>query len=387
MKLNIGIIFGGNSTEHEISIISAVQAINNMDTDKYNIIPIYLSKDSKFYYSEEYKKVEVFKDLSTAMRMGSEVLITKKDGELVLIKDSFPFKVLKKIDVMFPILHGYNTEDGSIAGFLEMLGVPYCESDIYASGIGQDKILQKMVLKESGVSVCDYRYFYESEYQKNPEEVLKTVMEIPFPLIIKPSRQGSSVGIGVAHNKDELIEKIEEALIYDEKILIEEVVEDLKELNISVLGDNYSYELSDIEEVYGKDEILSYQDKYMSGAKGSSKGMASTGRKIPADLDEKIKKQMEDMALKAARVLNISGVVRIDFMLDKKTNKLYLNELNIIPGSLAFYLWKSKGIEYKELLDRIINIGIRKYQNKDKKLSSFETNVLQNFNGTKGVKK
>ena len=212
-------------------------------------------------------------------------------------------------------------------------------------------------------------------------------MELPFPLIIKPARQGSSVGIGVAHNKEELIAKIEEALEYDEKILVEEIVVDLKELNISVLGDNSSYELSDIEEVYGKDEILSYQDKYMSGAKGASKGMASTGRKIPADIDKNIQKEMEDMALKAAKALNISGVVRIDFMLDKKSNKLYLNELNIIPGSLAFYLWKSKNVEYKELLDRVINIGIKKFQNKNKKLSSFETNVLESFNGTKGVKK
>lgn len=387
MKLNIGVIFGGNSTEHEISIISAVQAINNMDKDKYNVIPIYLSKDSKLYYSEEYKKVENFKNLSSAMKMGTEVLLTKKSGELVLIKDSFPFKVIKNIDVIFPILHGYNTEDGTIAGYLEMLGVPYCESDIYASAIGQDKILQKMVLKESGVRVCEYRYFYESDYLKDQEKVLANVMELPFPLIIKPARQGSSVGIGVAHNKEELIAKIEEALEYDEKILVEEVVVDLKELNISVLGDNSSYELSDIEEVYGKDEILSYQDKYMSGAKGASKGMASTGRKIPADIDKNIQKEMEDMALKAAKALNISGVVRIDFMLDKKSNKLYLNELNIIPGSLAFYLWKSKNVEYKELLDRVINIGIKKFQNKNKKLSSFETNVLESFNGTKGVKK
>ncbi len=387
MKLNIGVIFGGNSTEHEISIISAVQAINNMDKDKYNVIPIYLSKDSKLYYSEDYKKVENFKNLSSAMKMGTEVLLTKKNGELVLIKDSFPFKVIKNIDVIFPILHGYNTEDGTIAGYLEMLGVPYCESDIYASAIGQDKILQKMVLKESGVRVCEYRYFYESDYLKDQEKVLANVMELPFPLIIKPARQGSSVGIGVAHNKEELIAKIEEALEYDEKILVEEVVVDLKELNISVLGDNSSYELSDIEEVYGKDEILSYQDKYMSGAKGASKGMASTGRKIPADIDKNIQKEMEDMALKAAKALNISGVVRIDFMLDKKSNKLYLNELNIIPGSLAFYLWKSKNVEYKELLDRVINIGIKKFQNKNKKLSSFETNVLESFNGTKGVKK
>ncbi len=387
MKLNIGFIFGGNSTEHEISIISAVQAMNNLDNEKYNVVPIYLTKDGKFYYSEEYKKVETFKDLNTAIKRGTEILFTKKDGQLVLFRNSFPYKAVKNIDIIFPVLHGYNTEDGSIAGYLELLGVPYCESDIYASSIGQDKIMQKMVLRASGVNVCDYCYFYESDYQKDSAKVIQDVMQIPFPLIVKPARQGSSVGIGIAHNKDELIEKIETALEYDEKILVEEVVEDLQELNIAVLGDNYAYELSDIEEVYGKDEILSYQDKYLSGAKGSSKGMASTGRKIPADIEGKIKAELEDMAYKTAKALNISGVVRIDFMLNKKTNKLYLNEVNIIPGSLAFYLWKSKGLEYKDLLDKIINLGIKKFQNKDKKLSSFTTNVLANFNGTKGIKK
>ena len=386
MKLNIAVLFGGNSTEHEISIISAVQAINNLDKEKYDIMPLYLSKDNILYYSAEYEKVEVFKNLKEAKKLGSEVLLTKKNNELVLMKNSFPYKVLKKIDVILPVLHGYNTEDGSIAGYLEMLGVPYCESDIYASAVGQDKVFQKMILKEEKVNVCDYRYFYESDYLKDPAKVLKTVLEISFPLIVKPARQGSSVGIGVAHNKEELEDKIEEALTYDEKILVEEVIPNLQELNISVLGDNNNYELSDIEEVFGKDEILSYQDKYLNGGK-SSKGMAQTGRKLPADLPKDIKEELEDMALKASKALNISGVVRIDFLLDKKTNKLYLNELNIIPGSLAFYLWKSKGIEYKDLLNKIIDIGIRKFKNKEKKLSSFEANVLENFQGSKGVKK
>ncbi|MBQ6841216.1 MAG: D-alanine--D-alanine ligase [Bacilli bacterium] len=390
MKINVGVMYGGNSTEHEISIISAVQAMNNMDTDKYNIVPIYLSKDNVMYTGQELLKMDTYKDLKKLKSKVNEVLFLKKNNEFVLMKNKFPYITLEKIDIAFPIMHGYNTEDGSIAGYLEVLGIPFCESDIYASVIGQDKIFQKQVLSANGVSVVDYKYFYESDYQADSEAVLKDVMKLKFPVIVKPSRQGSSVGINIAKTKEELIEAIEEAINYDEKILVEKVISNLCELNCSVVGDNFGYEASLIEEVYGSDEILSYKDKYMSDSSknsGPSKGMASTGRKIPADIPAKTKKAIEDMSIKACKALNTCGVVRIDYLMDRKTGDVYLNELNIIPGSLSFYLWAPKGVKYSELLTRIIECGIRKYQNKAKKLSSFETNVLASFNGSKGVKK
>lgn len=390
MKINVGVMFGGNSTEHEISIISAVQAINNIDKDKYNIVPIYLSKDSTMYTGQALTDMSVYKDLNKLKQKVIEVTFKKKDGEFVLIKNKFPYSVVAKVDIAFPIMHGYNTEDGSIAGYLEVLGIPFCESDIYASVIGQDKIFQKQVLMANDINVVDYKYFYESDYLNDSEKVLKDVMKLKFPVIVKPSRQGSSVGINVAKNKEELIEAIEEAINYDEKILVEKVIENLCELNCSVVGDNYSYEASLIEEVYGSDEILSYKDKYMSDSSsknGPSKGMASTGRKVPADLPSKTTKLIEGMSIRACKALNTCGVVRIDYLMDKKTGEVYLNEMNIVPGSLSFYLWAPKGVKYSELLNRIIDCGIRKYQNKSKKLSSFETNVLATFNGTKGVKK
>lgn len=390
MKINVGVLYGGNSTEHEISIISAVQAMNNIDKEKYNVVPIYLSKESVMYTGDNFTNMDTYKDLNKLKGKATEVMLLKKNNEFVLMKTKFPYSVVSKIDIAFPIVHGYNTEDGSVAGYLEVLGIPFCESDIYASVIGQDKIFQKQVLKENGVSVVDYKYFYENDYNTDPDKVLKDVMKLKFPVIVKPARQGSSVGINVAKTKEELIEAIEEAINYDEKILVENVIENLCELNCSVVGDNSSYETSLIEKVYGADEILSYKDKYMSDSSsknGPSKGMASTGRKIPADIPKKVQNAIEDMSIKACKALNTCGVVRIDYLMDKKTGDVYLNELNIIPGSLAFYLWTPKGVEYKELLTRIIECGIRKYQNKAKKLSSFETNVLATFNGTKGVKK
>jgi len=388
VKINVGFIYGGASTEHEISIISAVQAMNNVDKEKYEVVPIYMAKDNTMYYSEKLLSMDSYKNLKNISKIADSVLLIKKGSEFCLVKNKFPFKTLKKIDIAFPVMHGYNTEDGAIAGFLEVLGIPYCESDIYASSVGQDKIFQKQILLANNINVAPYVYFYQSDYEKDPTSVLKNIASLKFPVIVKPARQGSSVGINVAKDKKTLVAAIEEALNFDEKILVEKVIENLCELNCSVVGDNYNYEASLIEEVYGSDEILSYKDKYMSGSKtGASKGMASTGRKIPADIPKKIQEKIENMAVSACKALNTNGVVRIDFLLDTKENEVYLNELNIIPGSLSFYLWTEKGVSYKELLTKIIECGIKRYQNKSKKMTSFETNVLENFSGTKGVKK
>ena len=391
MKLNLGVIYGGPSTEHEISIISAVQAMNNIDDDKYEVIPIYLSKDSVMYSGEKLLDMATYKDLNNMDKVCKRVIITKRNNEFVLVKDKFPFNIVAKIDIMLPVMHGYNTEDGCIAGYLETLGIPYCESDIYASVIGQDKVFQKEILKANGIPVVDYTYFYDYEFIEDSDRIIKKISSLlKYPVIVKPSRQGSSIGIKIAKDKNSLINAIEEAINYDDKILVEKVVTNMTELNCSVLGNNGNYEPSLIEQVYGSDEILSFKDKYMSSGsskRSGSKGMASAGRQVPADIADKMTKLIEETSVKACYALNTSGIVRIDYLLDKDDNKVYLNELNITPGSLSFYLWDPKGVKYTELLNKIIDCGIEKYKKKKKKTSSFQTNVLSSFKGSKGVKK
>lgn len=385
MKLNIGFIYGGKSTEHEISVISAVQAMSHIDKEKYEAIPIYISKDSKMYTSDILKDMKTYKDLNNLKKKCNEIIITKKDEKICLIKNSFPYKTVAYVDLFFPVMHGYNTEDGSLEGYLETLDVPYCESDMFACVIGQDKVFQKAVLKENGINVVPYVYFYEYEYLNDEKNILNKCENLDYPLIIKPARQGSSIGIGFANNREELIECINEAIMYDEKIIVEKVIKDLQELNCSVLGGLGDYKASVIEEVFPSEKILSYEDKYLSDSK--TKGMASLGRKIPAEINKSLEKEVKDISLKACRALNTNGIVRIDFLVDKKENKVYLNELNIIPGSLAFYLWTPLDKQYKELLNDIIEYGIKRSKNKARKLNSFDTNVLEGFNGVKGVKK
>ena len=387
MKLRLGVIFGGESVEHEVSIISAVQAMKHLDEEKYEIIPIYIGKNREWYTGKLLKDIEVFSDLDLLKRYSTNVILSNKGDKFVLIKKKGIRRIIDYIDLVLPVVHGTNVEDGTLQGYLELLGIPYVGSNVYSSAIGQDKIFQKQILESSGLPVTKYTWFYDSEYKEDEEEVLKKIKSVGYPVMVKPARLGSSVGISKVKSEKEIKDAIDEAIRYDEKVLIEKVVDNLVEVNCSVLG-NYEYqEASVLEEVMGADEFLSYRDKYLGGSKKTgSKGMASTNRVLPARLDDKLTEEVREMSKDVFKVLNASGVIRIDYLIDKKTKKIYVNETNTIPGSLSFYLWEATNKEYKVLLDDMITLAIKAYKRKKRKVFSFESNILSNFNGMKGSK-
>ena len=391
MKIKLGVLFGGVSVEHEVSIITAIQAMNSIDEKKYDIIPIYITKDGTWYSGQMLRDINIYSDMDLLKRYAKEVVLYKKDGEFVLQnKRGLLIKEIVTLDMCFPIMHGTFGEDGTLQGYLETIGIPYCESDTYASVVGQDKIFMKQIWKESGIPVVKFDWFFDSDYLKNPDKIINRLEKLGYPMIVKPARLGSSVGIKVCQNSNELREAICDAISYDNKILVEEVVQNLVEVNISVLGTYQKQSLSVIEEVGSKNAFLTYEDKYISGGKGSkSAGMASAKRIIPARIPSKLAKEVEEIAIKAFRSLNSSGVVRIDFLIDKKNEKVYANEINSIPGSLSFYLWEKTDKNYEELIGEILNIGIRNYKSKESKTHTFDTNILSNFNekGIKGIKK
>ena len=389
MKIKLGVIFGGVSVEHEISIITAIQAINNIDSMKYDIVPIYIAKDGVWYSGAMLKDIKIYNDMELLKRYAKEVVLYKRDGKFILQnKRGLLRKDITELDMCFPIMHGTSGEDGNLQGYLETIGIPYCESNTYAAVVGQDKVFMKQIWKSCGVPVVKFDWFYDTDFNKNPDKIMERLEKIGYPLIVKPATLGSSVGITVCKNNNELREAILEAINYDTKILVEEVVKNLVEVNISVLGNYQKQSLSVIEEVGSSNALLTYEDKYIGGAKGPSKGMASAKRIIPARISDELAKEVREIAIKAYKSLNSSGVVRIDFLIDKKEKKVYANEINSIPGSLSFYLWNKTDKEYPELLEDIINIGIRDYKNKQNKTHSFDTNILNNFsqNGVKGVK-
>lgn len=391
MKIKVGVIFGGPTVEHEVSIISAVQAMEHLNKEKYDIYPIYISKDRTWYTGKMLADIDIYRDFDTLKRFAKKVVLYNHNGLFRLQALNIFRTVVADLDIILPVVHGNNMEDGTIQGYLELVGVPYVGSNVLGSSLGQDKVVMKQVFESLNLPVVEYTWFFDKEYFLDKEEIIKKVKKVGFPVIVKPATLGSSVGITYVKDISGLENAIEDAISYDNKIVVEKAVENLVEVNCSVLGNYESQQASTLEEVMSTQEFLTYQDKYLSGGKGKfgskgSKGMASASRIIPARLDDKTTKLVQNLAKEAFKALNLSGVCRIDFLINSKTNKVYINEPNTIPGSLSFYLWEETNKPYEQLLDEMITLAIKQYKVKHQKTISFDTNILSNYNGAKGVK-
>lgn len=390
MKIKVGVFFGGNSVEHEVSIISALQACNAFNKEKYEIIPIYITKSSEMYYGEAIGKIEEYSNIPALLKKSQRIVLINESNKLSIVR--YPMKkfgdnVLNTIDVAFPIVHGTNVEDGTLQGYLHTLSIPYVGCDVTSSAVGMDKYVMKTVLKDNDIPVLDCKIVTVKDYTRKQSDVISAVEnKIGYPMIIKPINLGSSVGIKVAKDNSELADAMEYAFQFANKVLVERAIMNLKEINCSVCGDYEDAEASECEEPVSTDEILSYEDKYVSGGKNGKSGMASLKRKIPAGISDETRKKIRTMAVDAFKCLGCNGVSRIDFMIDMDNNNIYLNEINTIPGSLAFYLWEPLGVKYSELLDRMVSLALKR-EREDKALNfSFETNILSgvSFGGKLG---
>ncbi|MDO4608353.1 MAG: D-alanine--D-alanine ligase family protein [Clostridia bacterium] len=392
MKTNIAVFFGCRSVEHEVSIISAVQAMHAINREKYDVTPVYVAKDGTMYSGENLFEIENFRDMKTLKDNAKKVTFLREGSGVVM--HTLSQKRFKKIpdvavDLAFPIVHGTNCEDGTMAGYFEFLGLPYISCDIISAAVGMDKAVFKDVLKAASLPVLDCIRFRAREYTLNKQAITNKIKaEVGFPLIVKPINLGSSVGITKVNQESELDDAIRLGISYSDAILVEKAISNLREINCSVLGDSDECEASVCEEPFMNDEILSYEDKYMGGAKGeASKGMASLGRKIPADISEEKSNEIRELSCKIFKAIGANGVVRIDFLLDTETDKVYANEINTIPGSLAFYLWEATGIKYTEMIDKLVEIAFRRQRNRDNLTFTIDTNILSGVSfGTKGAK-
>ncbi|MBR3533428.1 MAG: D-alanine--D-alanine ligase [Clostridiales bacterium] len=392
MKTKVAMLFGGKSVEHEVSVITGIQALLAMDNDKYDVTAVYMNKKNEMYVGDDIGKIESYKDIDGLIARSHRVILVNNDGKVQLV--SYPPKKFGKnitidVDVVFPAVHGTNVEDGALQGFLKTIGVPFVGCDVTASAVGMDKYITKMILKEAGVPVLDAKIFTLSDYEDMELLADRIEKDIGYPVIIKPVNLGSSVGISVAGDRVELFNSIDDAFRYASKILAEHAITNLREINCSVLGDENEAEASECEEPLHTKDILSYEDKYVNNAKGSgSKGMASVSRKIPAEISEDLRKQIRSTAVKSFKALGCNGVSRIDFMIDEDTGKLYFNEINTIPGSLAFYLWEPLGVPYSELLDRMIKLAMKRVRTESGLTFTFDTNILNSasLGGSKGSK-
>ncbi len=388
MKTNIGVFFGGRSTEHEISVISANQAINAINRDKYDVTPIYITKEGRWFTGNALLDLKNYRDIPALLRQCEEVYMRPVYGDYNLYytnpKGVFKNKSLDcRLDIVIPVLHGANGEDGTFEGILDSIGIPYAGCDTLASANGMDKITMKMILRENDIPVVDYVWFTDRQWFADRDRLIaKTESSLGYPVIVKPANLGSSIGIGCARNREELIEKVEDATRYASRIIVEHMVEQLQEINCSVLGDCDEYETSVLEEPIKSTDILSYTDKYMGGTKGT-KGMQASAKKIPADLPADMTAEIQRLAGETFRGLSCHGGSRVDVIVDRATSKIYVNEINTIPGSLSFYLWEATGVSFDKLMDRLAGLAIKRNTRRGQKTFSFSQNIFALGGGAK----
>ncbi len=390
MKITVAVIFGGESVEHEVSIISAVQAMAALNKEKYDVVPLYVTKDRVIYSHPDLMEVEAFRDMQALRTKYPEVYLSYDGKKTVMrpIKSSLFKKEEKVLDVVIPVVHGTNCEDGTIQGYLEMMHIPYSGCDVVAAGLGQDKVNMKYVLEGSGLPVCDWFWFYGHEKEEIREEILNKAHAIGYPLIMKPACCGSSVGIQIVHDDEEFLNATDEVTRYDRKVVVERLIEPMTEINCSVLGDCYECTPSALEQVYKAEdtELLDFKGKYL-GEGSKSQGMASAHRLVPAPIGEEKTAEIKDLAVKAFKALGSSGVCRIDFMMNSETKKVWVNEINTIPGSLAFYLWEESGLSFDKLMDRLVKQAVDRQRRREKMVFSYDSNILASYaKGTKGSK-
>ena len=389
MKTNIGVFFGGCSTEHEISVISASQAMSAIDRSVYDVTPVYITKQGQWYTGDALFDVANYRDIPALLSKCRKVYMRPEKGDFNIYEcrhRMFGPEVVTRLDVAIPVLHGSYGEDGTFEGVLDAIGIPYAGCNVLASANGMDKITMKMILQACNVPVVDYVWFTDGQWAADSTSILDDIeRRLGYPVIVKPANLGSSVGIGRAADRDQLKERIDTAEQYSTRIIVEHMVENLHEVNCSVLGDCDDYITSVCEEPIKSGEILSYEDKYMGGTKGA-KGMQASQKRIPADLPQDVSDRIRFLAGETFRVLSCHGVSRVDVIMDADNGRIYVNEINTIPGSLSFYLWEASGIPFDKLMDRLVKLALKRQRQLDMKVRSYDQNIFSLGGGVKGAK-
>jgi D-alanine-D-alanine ligase len=409
--LTVGVFFGGVSPEHEVSVISSLQAAAALDRSRYRPFPVYVGKDGTWYTGEHLLDPQSYTDLDALRERARRVLVNpvatrhlelvEPQADGLLRKDP----VTHRIDVAFLGFHGGEGESGGFQGLMDALNVPFTGASILGSAVGIDKVVCKYLCRDQDIPIVDFVALRESDWAGREEEAMDLVEQrLGYPVIVKPSRLGSSIGIGKADDRSELDAAIEEALRYDDKIVVEHAIEQLREINCSVLGDPGDAQAAVLEEPVRSEgeELLTFQEKYQrgGGGKGGSKGrrgakkkegssgMASLDRIIPAPLTPEQTERIQTLGVKVFQTFECAGVARLDFMIDEADGSIYFNEINTIPGSFSFYLWEPSGVPFDELTHRMIQTALARHTRKNSRVRSYDVNLLsaQSLSGIKGAK-
>lgn len=384
MLITVGVIFGGRSVEHEVSVMTGLRAIKNLDKETYNIVPVYISKEGVWYTGDALLDMTNYKQLDKLLADSPEVFMTPKYNDNTLYFKNYPTTL--NVDILLLALLGATGENGAFQGFCEFKGIPFAGCGTLASAVCMDKVFTKFLLESQNLPFVPYRYFYDFEWYTEQETIIEKIKTtLSFPVVVKPADQGSSVGVTKATSETELIEAVRIALQFTNKVLVDKAIQPLKEVNCSVMGDVEEPKPSLLEEPKITGELLSYHDKYVRGVKSAKMNVSSRNisranasgatvsdwARIPADINETLTAQIRECAVAVFRTMNCSGVVRIDFLLDVNQNSFYVNEINTIPSSLSSYIWEPSGVAFKDVLDKLIKTGIKRWREQQQHVSSY----------------
>ncbi len=376
-RLRVGVLYGGRSGEHQVSVVSAASIISALDREKYEVVPIGITTEGRWLpgvsptalIETGQPQVRALPGMGSGSPAADALMAgTAQDGRLLAGLEEC-------LDVVFPVLHGPYGEDGTVQGLLELACVPYVGAGVLASAVGMDKGLMKSVFRQAGLPVPDYLVLLRKEWESAPETVRRRVQEeIGYPCFVKPANLGSSVGISKALSRADLKGALEVAAAYDRRLLVEEGVPNLMEINCSVLGNDDPIP-SVCEQPLAWQDFLSYEDKYLRGDK--SQGMKGASRRIPAPISQELTRRIQELAVAAFRAVDCAGIARVDVLVDEATEETYVNEINTIPGSLSFYLWEPSGVSFTELTDRLIQLALERHAEKARTHYSYDSTIIQ----------
>lgn len=385
-KIQLGVMFGSRSCEHEVSIISAVQLMRAADRQTYDVIPIYISKKGEWFTGDALMDISAYTPFDEGRKgvvrvnldvtAGSGALTRVEHGKGLLGKDKEV--VVARLDCVIPVFHGMHGEDGTIQGLLELCNIPYASSGVGASAMGMDKVYMKQFFQGAGFPVLPSCWFLRRAWEQDRAAVMAQVeKELPYPVFVKPASLGSSIGVAKAKDRASLEEALEVAFEFDRKVLVEKGLEEPLELNCSVLGYNGNARASEIEMPVSGGDLLTFMDKYLGGS--STKGMASLKRVLPAPIEPELRERIQRLSVDIFNNMDCKGVVRIDYMFDAATGGLYITEINTIPGSLAFYLWEACAMPYSALIDEMVRCAKEAQQDKDDSNYAYTSDILSSI--------
>lgn len=384
-KLRVAVVFGSRSVEHEVSIITAQQTMDALDPRRYEVVPLFIAKDGRWYTGPELRRVRAFEDPAALVaRCRAAFLRPEPTGQRLYVQERGALGLQKiralELDCVFPCIHGTFGEDGTLQGLFELADLPYVGAGVVGSAVGMDKIIMKAAFRAQGLPVVAYRWFTRARWEQERDPMLDAIeAALPYPLFVKPANLGSSVGISTARERAGLAQALDVAASFDRRLLVETAVVGAREINCAVLGDERAAQPSVCEEPIRASELLSYEDKYIQGDKAAAGGMASAKRRIPAELSPERAAEIQRLALESFRAVDAAGVARVDFLLDEAAGRVYVNEINTLPGSLSFYLWEPSGLPFPALVDRLIELARARHRERRRTTFTYDSTLIHQF--------